>query len=114
VLLILTDLAVYIARNVTILQIGPQSTHPFLQPRGNRDPDTVLGIAQHEVDLADRLAIDAVRQHARVTVSRHDLQTVRAEIRNQDVAIGSKGESVWQSSFQIAPRFVPGAGDTFR
>ena len=54
-----------------------------------------LRIAQDEVHLADRLAVDAVGQHARRAVARHQLQAVGAEVRDQDVAVAGRTPARW-------------------
>ena len=102
------ELAVVVAREVAIREIGAQRVHPVLDPRGHRDPDAILRIAQHEVDLADRLAVDAIGEHARLAVARHDLQAIGAEVGDQDVAIAGEGQAVGERAFQIAAGLAAG------
>ena len=56
--------AVLVAGDVAVGEIGAERVHPVLDAGRHRDPDAVARIAQHEVHLADRLAVDAVGEHA--------------------------------------------------
>ena len=94
--------AVLVARQVAVRQIGAKRVHPVLDAGGDRDPDAVARITKDEVHLADRLAVDPVRQHARRAVARHDLEAVGAEIRDQKVAVAIEGEPVRQRALEVA------------
>src|SRR5207302_592746 len=89
-------------------KIGSKRVHPILDACGHRDPDAILRIAQDEIHLADRLAVDAVGQHARATVARHQLQAIRAEVGDQEIAILVEGEAVGQRAREIAASLTAG------
>jgi len=88
--------------------------HPVLDAGGDGDPDPVPGVAEHEVHLADGLAVDAVGQHARGPIPRHDFQAVRPEIGYQDVAVGGEGQAVRQRAGKEPGRVVGGLREVAR
>ncbi len=92
--------------DIAVVDLRADRLHPVLDARRDRDPDAVLRIAQHEIDLADRLAVDAVIEHARLARARHDLEHVGAEIRDQDVAVLREGEAVRQGALGEARDIV--------
>ena len=61
-----------------------------------------LRVAQDEVDLADRLPVDAVGEHRRPAVARHHLETIGPEVGDQDVAAAGERQAVGQRAFEIA------------
>ena len=89
--------------------------HPVLDPRGDGDPDAVLGVAKDEVDLADGLAVDAVGQHFGLATAGHDLQAIGAEVGDENVAVAGECEAVGKSAGQVSRGFTVGfrevAGD---
>ena len=50
------EFAVFVAREISVGQVRAQGVHPVLHLGGDRHPDTVLRVAEHEIHLADRLA----------------------------------------------------------
>ena len=60
----------FVAREVPVGEVGAERVHPVLDLGRDRDPDAILRIAQDEVHLADRLAIDLIGQHAATRPSR--------------------------------------------
>ena len=84
---------------------------PRVHAGGNGDPHAVLRIAQHEVHLADRLAVDAVHQRAGGAFARHQFQAVGAEVADEDVAVGGKGQPVGQrAGGELALHVLAGGG----
>ncbi len=79
-------------------EIGADGAHPVWRPGRDRDPVAIAAVAQHKVDLADRLTIDPVNQNARVSTSRHQFQPVGAEIRDHNVAVWCERRVRWAAS----------------
>ncbi len=80
--------------NVAVRQISAQSVHPVLNAGGDGDPDAILRIAQDKVDFTDGLAFDGVGKYRGCALAGHHFEAVRAEVRNQNIAIARKGQTV--------------------
>ena len=52
--------ALVVAGDVPVIQVRDQRVDPVLDLGGDGDPEPVLGIAEDEIDLADRRAVDGV------------------------------------------------------
>src|SRR5690606_26302446 len=57
---------------------------------------------------AHRLAVDRIVKNPSLPIAVHDLQLIGAEIRDQDVAVARKRETVWQRACKQALGLVPG------
>ena len=82
--------------------------HPVLRPGRNRKPEPVAAVAQDEIDLADRFAVDRIDQNPGLAVACHHLQPVGAEIGDQDIAVAGEGETVRQSAGDEAGLVIGG------
>jgi hypothetical protein len=101
-------------RHVAVLDAADGGIHPVLDPGRNGDPDAVFGIAQHEVDLADGLAVDPVVERPGLALTGHDFQKVGAEVGNQNVAVFGKGQAIGQRAFSEALGLVRGICEVAR
>ena len=101
--------AVLVAGEVAVREVGAQGVHPVLHAGRDGDPDAILRVAQDEVDLADRLAVDGAGETCERAVARHHLEAVGAEVRDQEVTVPGEGEAVRQCALEIAAGLAAGA-----
>src|SRR5260370_37635667 len=85
---------------------GLRACIPVLDLGGDGDPDAIFRIAQNEVDLADRFAVDAVGEYLGFAGASHDLQTIRAKVRDENIAIASECQAIRKSAGQEARCFT--------
>src|SRR5690606_7455133 len=90
----------------------PDGIHPVPDAGRDSHPQAVPGVAQNEVDLADRVAVDAVMEHAAAPFAVHHLEAVGPEIGDEEVAIASEGKPVRQRAFGEPPGKIGGSGET--
>jgi hypothetical protein len=84
------ELGVFVAGDVAVPEIGAEGVHPVPDLRGDRDPETVFGIAEDEVHFADGLAVDGIGEDLRMAVARHDFEAVGAEVGDEGVSVAGK------------------------
>ena len=80
--------------NVAIAHADASRLGPGVDAGGHGDPDAVARVAQHKVDLAYGLAVNAVKQGAGLTLAGHDFEQVGAKVGNQNIAVARKGQAV--------------------
>jgi hypothetical protein len=97
--------AVFVPGDIAIGEIGPQRVHPVLQPRRHGDPNAVLRIAQDEIGFTYRSPVDAIGEHFRTAIARHQLEPIGAKVRDQDVAAASERETIGQRALEVAAGF---------
>ncbi len=69
--------------DIAVGEVRADRLHPVDDAGRDRQPHPSLAVAQHEVDLADGLAVERVRQHGCLAVPGHPLQPVGAEIGDE-------------------------------
>jgi hypothetical protein len=59
---------------------------------------TISFVAQDKVNLSNRFSVDLIDEYARFARARHDFESIRAEICDEDVAVSCKRESIRQGA----------------
>ena len=72
----------------------------------DRDPNAVLAVTGHEVDLADFFAVHCIEHDFGFAGPRHAFQAVGSEVGNQNVAIAGEGETIGQGAIDEFGAFV--------
>ncbi len=89
-------------QDVPVRQGRPQCLVPGIHPGRHRYPNAVSRITHDEIDLAERLPIQAVVQRPNLAVARHEFEAIGAEVGNENVSSLGKGETVRQRAEEQA------------